>query len=76
MCINLGVLVCQKGCVLITGTQHIQANWSVDVTEAAAALYGLEVAHRAGYGEIHLEGDALTVTNAISRKQQRLLQML
>ena len=42
------------------------------VTEAAAALYGVEVAHRMGYNRIHLEGNAMNVINAISRQHKGL----
>lgn len=66
------VLRDDEGKVILTGTRYVQASWSVEVTEAAAALYGLEVAHRSGYNHIHLEGDAISVINAISKQQQGL----
>ena len=65
---RLGIVVRNhEGRLLITGTQSVQACWSVEVTEAAAGLYGLEVAHHMGYNRINLEGDVMSVINAISR---------
>ncbi|CAO2816818.1 unnamed protein product [Amaranthus hypochondriacus] len=66
---GLGV-VCRddQGDVLLTGTRLCQANWDVEASEAMAAKYGLEIARRMGYDQIHLEGDALNVISAISNR--------
>ena len=44
----------------------MEANWSVHISEAAAASFALDIARRMGYDYVHLEGDSLTVINAIS----------
>ncbi|CAO2838716.1 unnamed protein product [Amaranthus hypochondriacus] len=54
-----------RGNVLLTGTRRVTANWDVHTTEAAAAIFALELATRFGYESIHLEGDSLMVINAI-----------
>lgn len=57
------------GRALLTGTRLFQANWSVEMTEAMAARYGLMVAKRMGFDKVHIEGDALNVVSAIKRKE-------
>ena len=57
------------GTVPLTGARRFMANWSVHITEAAAAMFAIELAQRLGYGDIYLEGDSLTVLNAISKKE-------
>lgn len=47
------------------------ANWIVDLSEAATALYGLSVAKRIGYKNIHLEGDALNVIVVFKKMRGR-----
>lgn len=41
-----------------------QAQWSVEVSEAAATLFGLKVATRFGFEYVQLEGDFLNVVVA------------
>lgn len=68
---GLGVMVRDhSGNVLLTGTRCIEANWSVLISEAAAAVFALEIARRFGYDNVHLEGDSLTVIKAISRQDR------
>lgn len=63
---SLGIAIRNhEGLLMLTGTRLVQASWSVEATEAAAALYGLELAHRLGYDRVHLEGDAMNVIHAI-----------
>ena len=61
-----------QGCILLMGTRQVHANWAVDVSEASAACYGLEVAKHIGFNFIHLEGDALTVMSTIPNKDNGL----
>lgn len=61
-----------QGRVLLTSTRSIRANWSVPISEAATALFGLEVAKRMGYEAIHLEGDSMTVLNLINKMEDGL----
>ena len=49
--------------VLLTGTRCVEANWSVHILEAAAALFALDIVKPMGYGYVHLEGKSLTVIN-------------
>ena len=37
------------------------ATWSAEMSEAATALFAVELMVRLGYGLIHLEGNALSV---------------
>ena len=53
-------------------TRVVQACWSVETTEASAALYGLEMAHLMGYDRVHLKGDAMNVIHAISGQSDGL----
>lgn len=39
----------------------------MEVCEAKAALYGLQLAARYGYRLLHLEGDALSVITAVDK---------
>lgn len=51
---SLGIAIRNhEGLLMLTGTRLVQASWSVEATEAAAALYGLELAHRLGYDRVH-----------------------
>ena len=50
----------------------MQATWSVELSEASVALYGLMIVRRMGYKRIHLEGDALNVITAIKNQVQGL----
>ncbi|XP_057543284.1 uncharacterized protein LOC130821510 [Amaranthus tricolor] len=68
---GLGVLVRDNyGKVLLTGTRCVEPNWSVRISEAAAALFALDIARRMGHGYVHFEGNSLTVINAISDKER------
>ncbi|CAO2822581.1 unnamed protein product [Amaranthus hypochondriacus] len=68
---GLGVVVRDhNGKVLLTGTRRVEANWNVHITEAAAATYAIVIARRSGYEHVHLEGDSLSVINAITRREQ------
>ena len=51
--------------IVVAGVRRVKARWSVEVSEAAAALFGLEIAVRFGFGKVQLEGDAMGVVSAI-----------
>lgn len=70
---GLGV-VCRDdhGKLLVVGTKKCQAMWDATTTEAAAALYAMELATHMGYTHISLEGDAMVVTSAIAKKDRGL----
>ncbi|XP_057532845.1 uncharacterized protein LOC130810728 [Amaranthus tricolor] len=55
--------------ILVTGVRRLKARWSVDMSEAAAALFSLEVASRFDFEHIQLEGDSLTMISAINNKK-------
>lgn len=70
---GLGIVIRDdRGKILITGTRRVKANWSVELSEIIAALYGLNVARRLDLKNIHLEGDALNVIVALKKKIQGL----
>lgn len=48
----------------------MEANWSMQISEAAVAVYTLEIARRFGYNNVHLEDDSLMLINAISRQDR------
>lgn len=71
---GLGVVLRNdQGCVVLTSTRKVRANWDVETIEAIAALYALDVAKRMNFSMIHLEGDALKVITAISHQFTPLL---
>lgn len=51
--------------MLLAGVRCADANWSSDIFEAAAALFGVEVAVRLGYRLVQLEGHSINVKRAI-----------
>ncbi|CAO2822409.1 unnamed protein product [Amaranthus hypochondriacus] len=53
------------GKLLLAAVRRNRCNWDVDVSEAAAALFGVELAVRFGYNNIQLEGDFMNVISAI-----------
>lgn len=68
---GLGVVIRNDhGCILMTRTKRVQANWSANFTEASTTVYGLEMARRMGFKKIHLEGDALNIITSIKNKEQ------
>lgn len=50
--------------LLATGVRRVPASWATEVSELAAALFGVELALRMGYNQIHLEGDNAAVSKA------------
>ena len=50
----------------------MHSNWAVNVCEAAATLYGIELAVRFGYSHVHLEGDSMIIVSAIENKVEGL----
>ena len=56
------------GKILLVGVRRIKARWPVEVSEAAAALFGLQVAARNNFELVHMEGDSLNVISAVSNK--------
>lgn len=70
---GLGIVIRDaRGKILVTGTRKVKANWSVECSETAVALYGLTVARRMGLNKIHLKGDALNVIVALKKKSRGL----
>lgn len=49
-------------------TRRVRANWSVEISECAAALFGVELALRYGYSMTQLESDSMVVVQAIEQK--------
>lgn len=47
------------GKILVAGVRRIKARWPVDVSEAATALFSLQIAITFDFEYIHLEGDSL-----------------
>lgn len=66
---GLGIVIRDKvGKILLAVVRSLNANWSPEVSEAAAALYGVELTVRFGYRCVHLEGDAINVVRAIDQR--------
>ncbi|CAO2828302.1 unnamed protein product [Amaranthus hypochondriacus] len=66
---GLGIVVRDsQGKLLVAGVRRIKSLWPVDICEAAAALFGLQVALKTGCENIHLEGDSLSVISAINHE--------
>lgn len=66
---GLGVVIRDHdGNLLAAGTRRIEAQWSVEASEAAAALFGMELALRLDYQYIQLEEDAINVVQTIEVK--------
>lgn len=53
---------------LVARVRRVRANWSVEIGECAAALFGVELALRYGYSMTQLEGDSMIVVQAIVQK--------
>ncbi|KAL2898069.1 hypothetical protein RDABS01_039851, partial [Bienertia sinuspersici] len=47
---------------------RIEARWKVEVAEARAALFGLQIAQRLGYKKVVLEGDCKSVIGTIAKE--------
>lgn len=63
----LGVVIRDaSGALLAAGVRRSNSLWNVDVTEAYAAKFGVELAVRLGYRQVYLEGDALNVISNIA----------
>ena len=63
---GLGVVLRNnEGRVIATGTRKVDGCWNVETCEAAAALFGLQIALQLGVCYAHLEGDAMNVIQAI-----------
>lgn len=58
------------GKVLVAAVKKVGANWSVEMAEAGAALYGVQLTRRLGYERVVLECDALNVVHAIKTKEE------
>lgn len=70
---GLGVVIRDdNGKLLLAGVRRVCANWSVDMSEATTAKFGVELAARFGYQWVHLEGDSLTVVRAIENREAGL----
>ncbi|CAO2841130.1 unnamed protein product [Amaranthus hypochondriacus] len=64
---GLGVVIRDaNGSLLAVGVRRSKSLWSVDMAEAYAAKFGIELAVRLGYSRIHLEGDALNIISKIA----------
>ncbi|KAK1400622.1 hypothetical protein POM88_000227 [Heracleum sosnowskyi] len=55
------------GQVVAVAAKKLGVRWGADCAEAAAALYGLEIARCLGHSRVILECDALNVISAIKR---------
>lgn len=67
---GLGVVVrdgSRKICSL--GVRRVRARWTTPMAEAAAALWGIQLAKRYGFTSVELEKDALTLSQAISLRK-------
>lgn len=70
---GLGVVVRdENGKLLVAGVRRVYANWSVEISEAVAAKFGVELVVRLGYQWVHLEGDSLSVVRAIENREAGL----
>ena len=59
---GLGVVIRNNnGKILVVRVRKADQLWSVEMWEAAVALFGIELASNLGYMFVHLEGDALNV---------------
>ncbi|XP_021859944.2 uncharacterized protein [Spinacia oleracea] len=65
-----GVIRNHEGKLLVGGTKRVDAAWGVEMDEAAAVRYGLQLARRLGYNMVWLESDALCVVNAVDSNQE------
>ncbi|CAO2830684.1 unnamed protein product [Amaranthus hypochondriacus] len=54
-----------NGHILVVGVRKANKLWSVEMCEAAVALFGMELARDRGYKFVHLEGDELSVIRCI-----------
>ncbi|XP_074300083.1 uncharacterized protein LOC141631292 [Silene latifolia] len=67
--VGLGVVARDMaGRVVGMGCRRVEADWDVEVAEARAASFGLEVANRLGFSNIILESDALKVVLAVKNE--------
>lgn len=65
---GLGVAVRNhEGTLLLAAIRRIKSHMGTKESEATAAIFALEIASRFEFDQVHLEGDALNVTNAINR---------
>lgn len=70
---GLGVVIRDdNGKLLLAGVRRVIANWDVEMTEAAAARFGVELAARFGHQLVQPEGDALSVVRAIENREMGL----
>ena len=68
--VGLGaVLRDSHGRVVAAGVRRNGARWSVELAEAMAMKWGMQMAWDLGYRNIELESDALTVVKAVRRRQ-------
>ena len=66
---GIGVVIRYNvGKLLVAGVHRYKAQWSIEVSEAAAALFGLEIVVRFGFEYIQLEGDSLNAVSSIEHK--------
>lgn len=50
-----------NGNLLTATVRRVQALWPLDISELAAAIFGIEMATCLGYDYIHIEGDNVNV---------------
>lgn len=66
---GLEIVFRDKECkILLAGVRTTRASWSAEISEMAAALFGVEVVVRLGYRLMHIEGDAINVVRAIDHR--------
>ncbi|XP_074302863.1 uncharacterized protein LOC141636938 [Silene latifolia] len=57
------------GTIIWVGSKRVLAEWEVEVAEARAAIFGLEVALARGMANITLESDALNLVKAVKNPE-------
>ena len=66
---GLGVVVRDSsGVLLAVGVKRVYAFWLPDISELAAAVYGIELAIFLGYSNIHQQRDCLNIMKSINSK--------
>lgn len=56
-----------RGCAVAAGVRRWAGRWSVEMAEARAVLYGVQLARRLNFRNVVLEGDSFSVCNAIAK---------
>ena len=57
-----------QGRIVVMAVRRFRAHWRASLAEAIAGRFGLQLAKRYGYVSIEMEGDALNLSKAVSRR--------